>query len=157
MDHARSLEGLLDKADIADLIHAYCAHFDRGEAEAVVALFTDDAVIDYGPEVPPMTGKATFGPMIAKGLAELFAATSHHASNIVVTFDGPDTARSSCYVYAWHRYAGSDEESELWGQYHHDMRRTAEGWRIARLVLKAAGMRNFHRATMHPIGRRTPV
>ncbi len=32
--------------------------------------------------------------------------------------------------------------------------RTADGWRIADLVLRAAGTVDFHRATMHPIGRR---
>ena len=34
MDHSRTLDGLADKADIADLIHAYCLHFDRAEAKA---------------------------------------------------------------------------------------------------------------------------
>ena len=54
MTHARTLEGLLDKDEIAGLVHAYCAHFDRAEAEAVAALFTDDAEIDYGPDVPTL-------------------------------------------------------------------------------------------------------
>ncbi len=40
MDHATSLEGLLDKAAIADAIHAYCYHFDRAEAGKVLSLFT---------------------------------------------------------------------------------------------------------------------
>lgn len=156
MNHARSLDGLFDRAEIADLIHAYCHHFDRAEAEAVIALFTEDAVIDYGPDVPPMTGPAEFGPMIARGLAELFAATSHHVSNIVVRFDGPDAATSLCHLYAWHRYRGGAGESELWGQYRHGFRRTSAGWKISRLVLCAAGTRNFHRRNMHPIGRREP-
>ena len=155
MSHAHSLAGLLDKADIADLIHAYCDHFDRAEAEAVVALFTDDAVIDYGPDVAPMTGPAVFGPMIARGLAERFEATSHHVSNIVIRFETADAATSVCALYAWHRYRGTGAESELWGQYRHRFRRTAEGWRIAGLTLCAAGSRNFHRDRMHPIGRRS--
>ena len=152
--HARSLAGLLDKAEIADLIHAYCYHFDRAEPELVCALFTDDAVIDYGPDVPKMVGADEFGPMISRGLSDLFAATSHHVSNIVIRFDTSDAARSVSYLYAWHRYQDSGEVSELWGQYHHDFRRTDAGWRILRLVLRAAGMKDFHRERMHPIGRR---
>ena len=156
MDHARTLQGLIDKDEIADLIHAYCYHFDRAEADEVVALFTADAVIDYGPDVAPMTGADAFGPMIRAGVATRFAASSHHVSNITVRFDGPDTATSVAYLYAWHRYRETGETGELWGQYHNAYRRTPEGWRIARLVLKAAGMENFHRANMHPIGRRAP-
>jgi len=153
MDRARSLEGLLDKAEITDLIHAYCYHFDRAEPEAVVALFAEDAVIDYGPDVAPMKGMDEFSPMISRGLSELFAATSHHVSNIVIRFDGPNEATSICYLYAWHRYQGSGAVSELWGQYHHSFRRVDAGWRISRLVLRAAGMKDFHRENMHPIGR----
>jgi len=157
MAHAQSLDGLLDKAEITDLIHAYCLHFDRAEPEAVTALFTPDAVIDYGPDVPPMTGAAQFGPMIARGLAETFAATSHHVSNIMIRFDGPDAATSICHLYAWHRYRTRAGSSELWAQYHHSFRRTAQGWRISRLRLCAAGMEDFHRDNMHPVGRRTPA
>ncbi|MEX0343498.1 MAG: nuclear transport factor 2 family protein [Rhizobiaceae bacterium] len=154
MNHAQTLDGLIDKSDISDLIHAYCFHFDRAEHDAVIDLFTGDALIDYGPDVPPMSGQSEFGPMIERGLTDLFAATSHHVSNITIRFDGPDAATSTCYLYAWHRYRDRPETSELWGQYHHTFRRTAAGWKISRLVLCAAGTENFHRKNMHPIGRR---
>lgn len=154
MEHAESLQGLLDKSAIADVIHAYCLHFDRAEAEAVVALFTDDAVVDYGPDVPTMEGRDEFRPMIVKGLADLFAATSHHISNIMIKFDGTDRATSVCYLYAWHRYQDREGDGELWGQYHHEFTRTPDGWKIANLVLRAAGTDGFHRQTMHPTRRR---
>jgi ketosteroid isomerase-like protein len=154
MDDARTLEGLLDKAEIADVIHAYCFHFDRAEAEEVLALFTPDATVDYGPDVETMTGVEALRAMVTRGLAEFFAATSHHVSNIVIRFDGPDRAQSVSYLYAWHRYVDGRPDSELWGQYHHDFRREAGRWRIARLRLCAAGAKDFHRERMHPIGRR---
>jgi ketosteroid isomerase-like protein len=154
MDDARSLERLLDKAEIADVIHAYCYHFDRAEADEVLALFAPDATVDYGPDVPTMTGAEEIGPMISRGLASFFAATSHHVSNVTIRFTGPDAAQSVSYLYAWHRYQDGRPNSELWGQYHHEFRRTSEGWRISRLVLRAAGSNNFHRDSMHPIGRK---
>lgn len=153
MTHARALDGLLAKADITDLIHAYCYHFDRANADAVAALFTEDAVVDYGPDVEDLHGSAVLRTMVSRGTSTLFAATSHHVSNVSITFDGPNRATSNCYVYAWHRYLESNEESELWGQYDHDFRRTLSGWRISRLVLSAAGTRNFHRARMHATPR----
>lgn len=153
MTHARSLEGLLDKADISDVIHAYCYNFDRGNAGGVAALFTDDALISYGPDVPDLSGSVALQAMVAQGADTLFAATSHHVSNITIAFDGPGAATSNCYVYAWHRYLETNEESELWGQYDHTFRRTPDGWKISRLVLSAAGTRNFHRERMHTIPR----
>lgn len=157
MDHAKGLEELLDKAAIADIIHAYCYHFDRAEADEVLALFTGDAVVDYGPDVPTMTGVEEIGPMVTGGLANFFAATSHHISNVAIQFDGPDVAQSVSYLYAWHRYQDERPNSELWGQYHHELCRTSEGWKISRLVLCAAGSDGFHRDAMHPIGRRSNV
>jgi ketosteroid isomerase-like protein len=149
-----ALQALLDRREIEDLIHAYCFHFDRNEPEAVAALFTADAVIDYGPEAATIVGAERIAPTIAFGLANTFAATSHHVSNIRITFAGPDEATGVTYLYAWHRYVDGSPDGELWARYVHRFVRTGDGWRIAELVLQAAGMKDFHRATMHPIGRR---
>jgi ketosteroid isomerase-like protein len=148
------LRELTDRQEIADLIHAYCFHFDNNEPEAVGGLFTDDATVDYGPESASIVGSAAIATTIAVGLERTFAATSHHVSNIQITFEGPDQARSVTYLYAWHRYVDGSPDGELWGRYRHRFARTEAGWRISGLLLQAAGMVDFHRATMHPIGRR---
>jgi ketosteroid isomerase-like protein len=151
----RSLvQELVDRQAIAELIHSYCFHFDNNEPESVAALFTDDAVVDYGPEFPNIVGAASIAETIAVGLEQLFAATSHHVSNIQLTFDGPDRATGLTYLYAWHRYRDGSPDSELWGRYHHRFARIETGWRIAELRLTAAGSRDFHRSEMHPTGRR---
>lgn len=144
---------LADRAAITDAIHSYCFHFDCNEPEAVAALFTDDATIDYGPEAPTIHGAETIAATIAVGLDRTFAATSHHISNIRITFTDSDHAESACYVYAWHRYVDGSPDGELWGRYRHTFVREAGLWRIASLRLEAAGTVDFHRATMHPIGR----
>jgi ketosteroid isomerase-like protein len=153
VDDAAVLLELLDRRAIEDLIHSYCRHFDQNEPELVAALFTEDAVVDYGPEFPNIDGAASIGETIAVGLEQTFAATSHHVSNIQVTFEGPDHATGLTYLYAWHRYRDGSPDGELWGRYHHRFERTSGGWRIAGLVLTAAGTRDFHRSTMHPTGR----
>lgn len=145
---------LTDRQAITDVIHAYCFHFDRNEPEAVAALFTDDATIDYGPEAADIHGRAAIAPTIAVGLAQTFAATSHHISNVQITFTGVDRAEAVSYVYAWHRYVDGSPDGELWGCYRHSFERGPDGWRISALVLEAAGTADFHRQTMHPIGRR---
>jgi hypothetical protein len=154
MDQEMHLQKLLDQGAITDVIHAYCYHFDRNEPDLVAALFSDEAVVDYGPETENLVGVVAIRTAVARGLTQIFAATSHHVSNVRITFDGADAARSVCYLYAWHRYRSGAPDGELWAQYHHDFVRTERGWKISRLVLKAAGMTHFHRARMHPIGRR---
>jgi ketosteroid isomerase-like protein len=154
VDEAAALRELVDRRAIEGLIHAYCRHFDQNEPERVAALFTEDAVVDYGPEFPNIVGATSVATTIAVGLERTFAATSHHVSNIQLTFDGADRATGVTYLYAWHRYRDGSPDGELWGRYHHRFERTRDGWRIAELVLTAAGTRGFHRSTMHPTGRR---
>ena len=145
---------LADRQAITDVIHAYCFHFDQNEPERVAELFTADATVDYGPEAVTITGSDAIAATIAVGLERTFAATSHHVSNIQLTFEDDDTARGVTYLYAWHRYVDGSADGELWGRYHHRFERTAAGWKIAELVLTAAGTVDFHRSTMHPTGRR---
>ena len=154
MDVAAAVAELVDREAITDLIHAYCYHFDRNEPVEVAALFTADATVDYGPEAATIVGAAAIAPTIAVGLERTFAATSHHVSNVQITFESPDRARSVSYLYAWHRYVDGSPDGELWGCYRHRFVRTDAGWRIAELVLQAAGSADFHRSVMHPIGRR---
>ena len=144
-----------DRAAIVDLLYAYAWHFDRNEPEGVAALFTEDATIDYGPENPTIVGREAIVPAIRPGLQKLFKTSAHHITNPRIEPEGPDGAAGVAYVYAWHVYHSDDSEGELWGQYHCRFRRTADGWRIAEMVLKVMGVKNFHRATMHPIGRRS--
>jgi ketosteroid isomerase-like protein len=154
MDLAATVSELLDRQAITDLIHAYCDHFDRNEPAEVAALFSADATVDYGPEAATIVGADAIASTIAVGLEKTFAATSHHVSNIQITFEGADRARSVAYLYAWHRYVDGSPDGELWGRYLHRFARTGDGWRIAELVLQAAGTVDFHRSAMHPIGRR---
>ena len=154
METPSLVQELADRQAIADLIHSYCFHFDNNEPEAVAALFTADSVVDYGPEAATIVGADAIATTIAVGLEQTFLATSHHVSNIQIAFDGPDRARSVSYLYAWHRYADGSPDGELWGRYRHVFVRADDGWRISELLLEAAGMVDFHRTRMHPIGRR---
>jgi hypothetical protein len=154
LDTAAAVRELLDRQAIAELIYAYCHHFDHNEPAEVAALFTADATVDYGPESATIVGAAAIASTIAIGLEHTFAATSHHVSNIRLTFDRADEACGETYLYAWHRYVDGSPDGELWGRYHHRFVRVDGRWLIAELLLEAAGMASFHRATMHPIGRR---
>jgi len=148
------MEWLLAREEIAALLHRYAWHFDRNEPEQIAELFAEDAIIDYGPEFPPIRGRSRIAGAIRPGLQERFAATSHHISNLLVVPAGSHRATGTAYVYAWHRYRDGSPDGYLWGQYRCGFVRDVEGWRIQEMVLAVAGTVDFHRAAMHPIGRR---
>ena len=143
-----------DRIAIADLLYAYAWHFDRNEPDELGGLFCDDAMVDYGPDFPNVVGRRNLVAAVARGQRETFAAASHHISNVRISPDGAGGASATAYVYAWTRYRSGAPDGQMWGQYHCRVRRTAQGWRISEMVLRVAGMQNFHRSTMHPIGRR---
>lgn len=131
-------ERMADVYEVTQLLYEYCVRVDANRQRDVLDLFTEDAVYDHG------HGRVYVG---RTRLAELFAAvngneaTSHHLSNVMVTFSDADTAHSYSYVYAYHRRAGSGREVHLWGRYADTLVRTPNGWRISHRRLLAAAER----------------
>jgi hypothetical protein len=148
----RELRRLLDRQAIIDVLHAYCRNVDLVRPAEVAALFTNECTVDYGPGLgPPSVGAAELARRLAAGLPR-FAATSHHVSNVEITFDGDDEATTCTYVYAWHRYPDDRPDAHLWGRYHDRFVRCEDGWRIAERQLRVAGQESFD-VQWHPIGR----
>ena len=144
-----------DRAALARLFYDYAWYFDRSDPERLAGLFTEDAAVDYGPEMPNLrTREEIFRGGVQHGFRTLFAAASHHLSNIRLRADSGGGAEGTAYVYAQVSYRSGGPGARLWGQYHCRFRRTGGGWRIAETVLKAVGAENFHRASMHSIGQR---
>jgi hypothetical protein len=144
----------LDRQAVEELVHKYCYYFDRNQPEDLADLFAEDAVVDYGPEVANLIGRAQILEMVSKGLAETFLATSHHISNFMITSQSSDAAISTCYLYAWHKYRSKEEIGHLWGGYEHEFIKIESKWFIKKLKLFGVGMQDFHRSNMHSNGRR---
>ncbi len=140
--------------EIGDQLKRYCYFFDSNDVNGLRTLFTKDAEVDYGPEVPLLVGLDTIINSISKGLAGTFIATSHHLSNLIIELDNEENAHSSSYVYAWHSYYSKPEIGYLWGQYSHTFRKDAGIWKISTLKLRAVATQNFHREIMHPVERK---
>lgn len=149
-----ALQRLVDHQAITDLIHAYCRGVDAVDTPAVAALFTTDCVVDYGPGLgEPTNGSAQLEQRLARGLPR-FAATSHHVSNIEITFaDSGWTASGVTYLYAWHRYRDGRPDAELWARYHDRFVRDGDRWLISERILRVAGQQDFD-ADWYPIDRR---
>ncbi len=113
----------------------YCDLCDRGyDAEALTALFTEDAVWDGG----------RFGRYeSARRIHRFFAATGgivrftrHYVTNSVVEVDG-DRATGRWYLLQAATMPDGDGERAVWGsaRYDEEYVRTVEGWKFQSVVL----------------------
>lgn len=103
------LRTLADRLQIDDLLTSYTRAIDTGDWDRLDAVFTPDAEIDY----TSTGGIAGRYPEVKAWLAEnlpLFPRRQHVLGQKEVALDGEP------------------------GLYHHDLVRTADGWRSARLV-----------------------
>jgi hypothetical protein len=141
-DEQSALRRLMDKDEIVDLVHRYSYCVDHRLYDDVVALFTEDCVVDYGYENgPPIRSRAALLQMF--GNPEVaFEATSHHNANVLVTFSDDDHGTVLTSVYAWHE-RNDGVTPKLWGYYHDAVARTSVGWRIARRELRVLGVEDW--------------
>lgn len=140
------LQEVSDRAEIADLIVRYTRVVDERRWDQLDALFTPDAHVDYG----AFGGVSGDLPTVKRFLTEsmpVFTSTQHMLGLPAIVVEG-DRARA---VTPCHNpmLMGSGTEPRVmicsfW--YHHELVRTAGGWRIARM----AEERNF--MTMPPGG-----
>jgi 3-phenylpropionate/cinnamic acid dioxygenase small subunit len=146
-DDASAVARLIDKDQIIDLVHRYSYGVDHRLYDEVVELFTENCVVDYTPEVPPVRSRAALRRMFGRAYGR-YAATSHHNANVLVTFEDPDHASVRTSVYAWHR-RDDGSTPRVWGYYHDLVVRRPEGWRIAERQLRVLGTEDWT-MEMHP-------
>jgi 3-phenylpropionate/cinnamic acid dioxygenase small subunit len=134
MTTSPALARLLDTAEVTRVLYEYCELVDANRQADVVALFTANAVYDHG-HGRVFTGQAQ--------LTQLFqalddnTATSHHLSNVVVSFVDDDTVASRSVLYAYHRRA-SGQVVHLWGRYVDTLVRVGPSWRLRSRSLLAS-------------------
>jgi len=125
----RSLREFVDRQEINDLLVDYCCALDRMDLPRLSALFTDDCVVDYGPnDFLQSRGSEA----LEKSLERMWrwSRTSHHLSNVQIDFCDENEALCRSYVYAWHEREDGTNATIL-GQYHDRVVRGDRGWRIA--------------------------
>ncbi len=114
--------------EIAALLYRYARAVDTKDWELYRSVFTDDAYIDYS-SAGAMAGTRD---EVAHWLSTGFGAipmSMHYISNIEVLDHDGDTARVRAMFYNPMQLPGMTELSYCGGYYHHEMVRTADGWR----------------------------
>lgn len=128
--HANTIDTLLARQDIHDVMMRYARGIDRGDAELLLSCYWDDAIevhgsAYHGPAIPYLKGAA-------QRVTENGTTMQHFVANVHVEFDGADTAWVESYILTFARFAkdGRDWDT-LTGARSYDkfVRRNGE-WRI---------------------------
>ncbi|MBF6352408.1 MULTISPECIES: nuclear transport factor 2 family protein [Nocardia] len=126
---------LADRIEISDLLTRYATAVDDKDWPLYRSVFTADAQIDYSTAGGPTGDVDT----VVAGLTEqlqLFTRTQHFIANIAVELDG-DTAKVRAMFFN-PMIVSPGKQFTCGGWYNHELVRTSDGWRSARLVEEAA-------------------
>lgn len=143
-----TLRELIDRQAITDVLVEYCIALDQMDLPRLAALFTNDCVVNYGPEsVLQSRGAAA----LEKSLERMWRwqRTSHHLSNVQVEFSDPDKARVNSYVHAWHERPDGSTATIL-GQYRDRFVLIDGRWQIAERRMEMNGCDAGFKVNIYP-------
>jgi hypothetical protein len=133
-----------DELEITALMNRYARAVDTKDWDLYRSVFTDDARIDYSADV--FVGSVDGAITFFTGLfSQLVAMSMHYITNIESTIDG-DTAQVRAMFYNPTRFKDVAELATFGGYYHHDLVRTADGWRSRNLREEMVWTTNSPRA-----------
>jgi ketosteroid isomerase-like protein len=126
-----SLQQVSDRLELEDLVHAYSHAVDARDWDALDALFTADAVVDYTEMGGPRGDLASTKAFLAQ-VMPLMTTTQHLVATSRFAVDGDAaTGRSICFNPMGVAVDGRPHTffCGLW--YRDRFVRTADGWRFA--------------------------
>lgn len=145
---------LTDRAAITEVLHTYARLVDERDFAAVAGVFTDDCLAEYGVrETDTLHSSAAVADWLTRQLLDS-TATSHHISNVQISFPDADHAETTSYVYAWHGAPGAAVDPVVLARYVDSFERTPTGWRIAHRRMFAHGLVGFPDGILRPLSRR---
>lgn len=128
------MEHLRIRLDIEELNAAFMHHLDHGEIDALVALFTEEAVYTHGER--RSVGHAQIRRLFENRASAGVRTVRHLGSGLRIHIDGPDRARGSsvCLTFAHDGPAPAPHATaHLVADFIDSYERDAGGrWRIAR-------------------------
>jgi len=128
-----------DRTQISEQVIRYAMGVDRRDWAMFAGCFTDPVHADFSAGGVPAETVAR-DDLVARISFALngFTATQHISPNHVIEFDDNDPDRAVCYSYMFAQHlikgSGNGEYYLLRGSYTNHMLRTADGWRIERII-----------------------
>src|SRR5688572_22108179 len=126
------LKAIEDRLALQEVVNSYCAAVDRlADVDALVNLFTEDAVIDMSAiHLPHFTGQAGIRGFF-EPVFEMMTHHAHHWSNFTIERLAGDSASISAYVIGM-GHSRDGNSVQVFVQYFMDCVRSAGGWKIRR-------------------------
>ncbi|HET9500098.1 MAG TPA: nuclear transport factor 2 family protein [Marmoricola sp.] len=134
MDLQERLRDLADRQEITDLITRYTRAIDTADWDGIDDVFTPDAVLDYRPSGGPRTTRDEAKAFI-RNLAG-FDRWQHLIGQVAIELRGDEASATAYFTNPMVARAPDGTETlwEVGGYYHHQLRRTAQGWRSVEMV-----------------------
>lgn len=132
---AMDLQTLADRISITDLLTRYAHAVDTKDWELYRTVFTPTAHIDYTSAGGPSGDLDTVVQQLAPAL-ELFERMQHFITNVAVDLED-DRAKVRAMFFN-PMIVAPGKRFYCGGWYHHELVRTGDGWRSARLVEESA-------------------
>lgn len=126
------LQEAADKLEIHELLARYARGVDTKDWALYRSVFTPDATIDYSSAGAAAGTRDEVAAWLEAGF-EHIPMTQHFISNIEVELDG-DRAKVRAMFYNPMQLPGTSDLSYCGGYYHHELARTADGWKSERLT-----------------------
>lgn len=104
-----TVEELLAREQIRDVLYRYCRGVDRGDAELIASVYHADAVDEHGAFRGPGVDFAQF---IVGAMDAVSIVGQHHLTNILIQVDGHSAAAES-YFIAMHPHQPEDEAAPV--------------------------------------------
>lgn len=133
MTTAHTLETLLDRQAIADVILRYARGIDRLDFDLVRSCYHPDAYDDHG----SMKGTVEEFIAAARTFLARWTVTQHFMGNMLIEVDG-DRARAETYAVAYHRREdaeGNGKDDVMGIRYVDRFERRGGEWKIAHRVV----------------------
>ena len=156
MSGADAAQEMLDEFPLRKLVHAYCRAVDRGDIEALRALYHHDAVDAHG----GFSAGSADDFLEELTAARPYIRTMQHNITTVNFVIAGDTAEGEVYTIAVHTLAGRERDTDLiiGGRYLDKYEKRAGTWKIMQrcIVTDWAQVRDPSAMDMsHPITRDT--
>ena len=121
-----------DRLEISALLYRYARAVDGKDWALYRSVFTDDAVIDYSSAGAICGTRDDVAEWLSTGFATI-GMSMHYITNIEILEYSGDSATVRAMFYNPMQLPGMAELSYCGGYYHHELARTADGWRSANL------------------------
>ncbi|MCX4095909.1 nuclear transport factor 2 family protein [Nocardia sp. alder85J] len=127
------MQHVIDRLEIQELLARYARAVDSKDWELLRTVFTPDAEIDLPTSGTKPTGSRD--DLVAWWATSLdnVPMTQHLITNVEIDLDG-DRATVRALFFNPMRLPGAAELSYCGGHYYHEVVRTAEGWKSAKMV-----------------------